>query len=169
MAAEGNPFSGVLFAGIMISPAGEPILLEFNVRFGDPETEVLMDLLGGDLAETLAEIAKGRLDPNALTRRSLHAIAVVMAASGYPAPPRTGDVIEGLEAAAAVPGVAVLHAGTRLDPSGGRVLSAGGRVLVVTATGPTLTAARDRAYQGVAAIRFAGMQVRTDIGHQALD
>jgi len=160
------PFSGVLFVGLMITPEGEPVVLEYNVRFGDPETEVLMDLLEGDFGETLAGAAAGRLDLSSTTRLPRHGIAVVLAAEGYPGRVRTGDVIEGLDDAAGMPGVTVLHAGTQRD--GDRVLTAGGRVLVVTATGDTLRGARDSAYQAVRAIHFAGMQVRRDIGARAL-
>jgi phosphoribosylamine--glycine ligase len=166
MDARGTPFTGALFAGLMIPPDGEPTVLEYNVRFGDPETEVLMDLLEGDFADALAGAAEGRLDPTLLARAPRHAIAVVLAAQGYPAKPRTGDVIEGLDDAALVPHVSVLHAGTRRE--GDLVLTAGGRVLVVTASGASLREARDSAYAGVAKIRFRGMQVRSDIAARAL-
>ena len=166
MVKLGVPFTGALFAGLMIAPDGALSVLEYNVRFGDPETEVLMGLLDGDFAEALAGAASGRLDPAALSRSARHGVAVVLAAEGYPGKPRTGDVIEGLTQAARVPGVNVIHAGTRRE--GGKVLTAGGRVLVVTATGPDLPAARDAAYEGVRAIRFRGMQVRRDIASRAL-
>lgn len=166
MREEGSPYRGALFAGLMITPAGEPMLLEHNVRFGDPETEVLMELFDGDVGELLAGAANGALDPASARVGSRHAMAVVLAAAGYPGTPRTGDAIEGLEAAARVGGVRVLHAGTRRD--GDRVLTAGGRVLVVTASGATLGEARERAYAAASAIRFDGMQLRRDIGHLAL-
>jgi phosphoribosylamine--glycine ligase len=160
------PFGGTLFAGVMVNRSGAPLALEYNVRFGDPEAEVLMDLLDGDFAEALAAASEGRLDPQMLTRSSRHALAVVLAAEGYPAAPRTGDVISGLEEAARIPGVAVLHAGTRRE--GNAVLTAGGRVLVVTATAETLAAARDAAYEAADLVRFRGKQFRRDIAAQAL-
>jgi phosphoribosylamine--glycine ligase len=166
MAKLGIPFTGVLFAGLMIGDDGGVTVLEYNVRFGDPETEVLMDLLDGDFGEALAGAAALRLDSGVLSRSSRHGVAVVLAAEGYPGKPRGGDVIEGLAEAARVPGVNVLHAGTRRE--GDRVLTAGGRVLVVTATGADLAAAREAAYEGVRAIRFRGMQVRRDIASRAL-
>jgi phosphoribosylamine--glycine ligase len=161
MVKLGIPFTGALFAGLMIADDGGITVLEYNVRFGDPETAVLMDLLDGDFGEALAGAAALRLDETVLSRSSRHAVAVVLAAEGYPGPPRGGDVIEGLAAAARVPHVNVLHAGTRRE--GDKVVTAGGRVLVVTGTGPSLTVARDAAYEGVRAIQFRGMQVRRDI------
>jgi phosphoribosylamine--glycine ligase len=166
LARRGTPFTGSLFAGVMIAPDGRPHVLEYNVRFGDPETEVLMELLDGDFAGALAGAAASSLDPALLARRAKSVIAVVLAAEGYPGKPRTGDVIEGLDAALRIPGVGVLHAGTRRD--GDRVVTAGGRVLVVTAAADTLRDARDVAYEGVRAIRFRGMQVRGDIAARAL-
>ncbi|HEX7668795.1 MAG TPA: phosphoribosylamine--glycine ligase [Polyangiaceae bacterium] len=166
MANEGMPYRGVLFAGIMVTPAGEPYLLEFNVRFGDPETQVLMSILDGDLAVALGSAARGALDPSALRVSSRHALCVVLAAPGYPGAPRISDPISGLGEAAASPGVAVYHAGTREEA--GRVLTAGGRVLGVTGTGDTLKDAHFRAYDAVARISFPGMQWRPDIGARAL-
>jgi phosphoribosylamine---glycine ligase len=166
LADQGTPFSGALFVGLMITPKGEPIVLEYNVRFGDPETEVLMELLDADLGEILSAAAHGRLDPSAVKIAPVHAVTVVLAAEGYPGKPRLGDEIEGLDRAAAVPGAHVLHAGTRRD--GGRVVTAGGRVLAVTARADSLRAARDTAYQAVDQIHFKGMQVRRDIGSRAL-
>jgi phosphoribosylamine--glycine ligase len=165
MAKLGIPFTGALFAGLMVTPDGGFTVLEYNVRFGDPETEVLMDLLDGDFGDALAGASTSKLDPAALVRTASHGVAVVLAAEGYPAKPRLGDVIEGLEEAARMPGVNVIHAGTRRD--GDQVVTAGGRVLVVTATGGDLRAARDAAYEGVRAIRFRGMQVRRDIAARA--
>src|SRR5258708_23303 len=166
LAAMGTPYTGTLFAGLMITPASQINVIEYNARFGDPETEVLMDLLEGDFGDALANVAASRLDPGVLKTSTRHAIAVVLASEGYPEKPRTGDAIEGLDEAARIPNVNVLHAGTRRE--GGRVLTAGGRVLVVTATGGTLREARDTAYEGVAAIRFRGMQFRRDIAWRAL-
>jgi phosphoribosylamine--glycine ligase len=166
MAAEGNPYVGALFAGLMVSPAGDPMLLEFNVRFGDPETQVLMQTLRGDLADALDSAARGELDANAIAPSGEHAVCVVLAAHGYPEKPRTGDAIAGLEQADELPGVRVFHAGTRL--AGERVETAGGRVLGVTATDATLAGAHARAYAAVERIRFDGMQYRRDIAARAL-
>jgi phosphoribosylamine--glycine ligase len=167
MRAEGNPFIGTLFAGIMVSPQGEPKVLEFNVRFGDPETQVLMGVIQGDLAELLVSAAQGRLDASALSVKDEHAICVVLAAHGYPGQVRKGDVITGVDAAEEDPNVRVIHAGTTLDANG-NLVTAGGRVLGVTASGLTLREAAERAYSAVAKIRFDGMQFRRDIGHRAL-
>jgi phosphoribosylamine--glycine ligase len=166
MRAEGRPFRGTLFAGLMISPEGEPFLLEHNVRFGDPETEALMAILDGDVAALLASVARGSLDEGAVRVSSRHALAVVMAAAGYPASPRAGDAITGLEAAAEIEGVVVNHAGTA--ERDGRIVTAGGRVLAVTATADTMREARERAYRAVDAIRFDGAHARRDIGASAL-
>jgi phosphoribosylamine--glycine ligase len=161
--AEGRPFRGVLFAGVMITPAGDPVLLEHNVRFGDPECEALMGLLEGDVAELLASAARGALRADAVrVAEGRHAIAVVLAARGYPGAPRTGDPIRGLEAAAAVEGVVVNHAGTA--ERDGQVVTAGGRVLAITATGGSLRDARERAYRAVQRIEFEGKVLRSDIG-----
>jgi len=164
MRAEGRPFRGVLFAGLMITPAGEPYLLEHNVRFGDPECEVLMALLDGDLGELLSSAARGALDAAAVTvAEDRHALALILAAAGYPASPRAGDAITGLDRAAAIEGVAVLHAGTERREDGA-VVTAGGRVLAVTATGASPAEARERAYRAAAEIHFEGKLFRRDIG-----
>jgi phosphoribosylamine--glycine ligase len=167
MKKAGTPYRGTLFAGIMVTEAGEPYLLEFNVRFGDPETQVLLAVLDGDLALALEGAARGALRGDQLRVSDRNALCVVVAAEGYPGAPRSGDAISGLEEAAAVPGVTLHHAGTRLE--GGRVMTAGGRVLGVTATGKTLAEARDRAYAAVGRIHFPGMQYRKDIGGRALE
>jgi len=166
MVADGHPFRGVLFAGLMIDEQGDFSLLEFNVRFGDPETQVLMAVLDGDVAEALAAAARGELRPELLQVSQDHAVCVVLAAGGYPEAPRTGDVISGLEAADAVPGVRVFHAGTRLRD--GQVVTAGGRVLGVTARGTTLAEAHARAYRAAESIAFEGRQFRRDIAARAL-
>jgi phosphoribosylamine---glycine ligase len=166
MAAEGRAFKGTLFAGIMVTPDQQVRLIEFNVRFGDPETQVLMATLEGDLAEALAAAARGRLDPTALSASGEHAVCVVLAAEGYPDTPRKGDVLEGLAEAATLPGVNVIHAGTALDAAG-RVVSAGGRVVGVTGRGATLKEAHKRAYHAVRKIGFSGMQYRRDIAGRA--
>ncbi len=166
MRAEGAPFKGTLFAGLMIASNGEAKVLEFNVRFGDPETQVLMAVVGGDLAELLVSAAQGRLDSSCVRRLDQHAICVVIAAHGYPGKVRSGDLIAGLDAAEGVEGTRVIHAGTKL--AGGKLLTSGGRVLGVTARGDSLRQAADRAYAAVARVEFDGMQYRRDIGHRAL-
>jgi len=166
MAADGHPFCGVLFAGLMITPQGELSLLEFNVRFGDPETQVLMAVLDGDLASALQAAARGELEPALLQVSSDHAVCVVLAAAGYPEASRTGAVISGLSAAAAVPGVQVFHASTSLRD--GSIVTSGGRVLSVTARGSSLAQAHARAYQAAELIQFEGRQFRHDIAARAL-
>ncbi|MBU6373216.1 MAG: phosphoribosylamine--glycine ligase [Alphaproteobacteria bacterium] len=167
LAAEGRPFRGVLFAGLMISPNG-PKLIEFNVRFGDPECQTLMRRLTSDLAPLLLACAEGRLSAaDAPTFGPGPCATIVMAAQGYPDTPLTGSVIRGVKEAAAAPGVAVFHAGTRADDDGA-LRAAGGRVLNVTATGPTLAEAVDRAYAGVDRIDWPGGFCRRDIGWRAL-
>jgi phosphoribosylamine--glycine ligase len=168
MIEAGTPFRGTLFANLMLVPNAPPTLFEVNVRFGDPETQVLMDLLGGDLFELLHGAARGRL-PSAVEAAAAsgqHAMCVILAAAGYPAAPRAGDPISGLQQAEALSGVRVYHAGT--VRSGEQTLTAGGRVLAVTGVGATLPAARDRAYAASALIEFAGKQFRADIGAAAL-
>jgi phosphoribosylamine--glycine ligase len=166
MAAEGSPFRGALYAGLMITPAGDISLIEFNVRFGDPETQVLMAVLDGDLATALVGAARGELRPELLEVSSDHALCVVLAASGYPEAPRTGDVIHGLTRAGAVPGVQIFHSGTK--QRGEELVTAGGRVLGVTARAPSLPEAQARAYEAAALIEFDGRQYRRDIGARAL-
>jgi phosphoribosylamine---glycine ligase len=166
MAGEGRPFRGTLFAGVMVTADEQVRLIEFNVRFGDPETQVLMATIEGDLADVLISAAQGRLDVGALQHGSRHAVCVVLAAQGYPDAPRKGDVISGLDSAAALPGVDVIHAGTALD-STGAVVSAGGRVLGVTASGATLSEAHQAAYRAAQKIHFSGMQYRRDIAGRA--
>ena len=166
LVARGIDYRGVLYAGLMLTASG-PKVLEFNVRFGDPETQVVVPRYDGNLCTLLAEVAAGALttvprfvaDP---------AVCVVLASEGYPEAPRVGDPITGLEAAAAVPGVSVFHAGTRGGPDAGAVVTSGGRVLGVTALGTTLEEARSRAYAGVARIDWPGMQYRTDIARAAV-
>jgi len=168
MRAEGRPFRGVLFVGLMIDRASSSFsVLEFNVRFGDPEACVLVPLVDGSLFDLLHSASIGamparteggvRVKPGA-------ALGVVMAAHGYPQKPRAGDAISGLDA---VRDARVYHAGTRLD--GERVVTSGGRVLCVTATGGDLRAARERAYEAVAKIHFDGEHHRTDIGARGLN
>ncbi|MFF7637101.1 phosphoribosylamine--glycine ligase [Kitasatospora sp. NPDC008050] len=163
---RGTPFSGLLYAGLALTSRGTRVI-EFNARFGDPETQVVLARLRTPLAGVLLAAANGTLAAQEPLRWDEGAaVTVVIAAQGYPAAPRSGDVIEGLEKAESADGtVHVLHAGTRTQD--GLVLSAGGRVLSVTATGADLTQARERAYAGVAEIRLEGSQHRTDIALRA--
>ncbi len=164
MAEEGSPFRGVLFVGLMID-RGAPRVVEFNVRFGDPETAVLVPMLDGDWLALLESSARGDLRGVKAGTKSGAALAVVMAAEGYPAKPTTGDPIEGLDAS--LPdGVFVLHAGTKIDSDA--VVTAGGRVVTVGAWGPSFDVARAAAYAAVAGIRFRGEHHRIDIGHRAM-
>ncbi|MET9650413.1 MULTISPECIES: phosphoribosylamine--glycine ligase [unclassified Streptomyces] len=164
---RGTPFQGLLYAGLAITGRGVRVI-EFNARFGDPETQVVLARLKTPLAGVLLNAANGTLDNEApLNWRDEAAVTVVVASHNYPGTPRTGDPIEGLDEVAAqdAPHAYVLHAGTRLD--GDAVVSAGGRVLSVTATGEDLTQARERAYAAVGRIRLDGSQHRTDIARKA--
>ncbi|MDQ3628359.1 MAG: phosphoribosylamine--glycine ligase [Actinomycetota bacterium] len=159
---RGVPFAGLLYAGLALTSRGVRVI-EFNARFGDPETQALLALLESSLGTLLHAAATGRLHEVAAPRfRRGAAVAVVVAAAGYPGTPRSGDLIGGLDEADAIEGVDVIHAGTSTADDG-RVLSAGGRVLAVTARGDDLEQARKRAYAGIALIDLAGAQVRTDI------
>lgn len=162
---DGIPFCGVLYAGLMLTKEG-PKILEYNCRFGDPETQVILPRLENDLAEVLLAACDGKLGGVELRWKRDAAVCVVMASGGYPGDYRKGDAITGLDDAAKCEGVQVFHAGTTLKQD--RVLTSGGRVLGVTAMGSTLRVAVDRAYAGVGRIRFEGMQFRTDIAHRAL-
>ena len=162
--ARGIVYRGVLYAGIMLTPSG-PKMLEYNVRFGDPECQVVVPRLTSDLATLLAEAAAGRISSDP-TFTSDARVTVVCASEGYPQSPRTGDRIEGLDVARRIDGVDVYCAGVRTDDAG-HLVTGGGRVLNVCGTGPTLAAARDRAYQGVAAISWPGMLHRSDIAATA--
>jgi phosphoribosylamine---glycine ligase len=161
MEREGRPFKGILYAGLMLTQAG-PMLLEFNVRLGDPEAQVLMMRLMSDLLPALIAARDGVLKSVDLRWHAEHALCVVMAARGYPDEPERGSEIRGLGAAARDPKVKVFHAGTRSD--GERLLADGGRVLGVTATGQDLAAARDRAYDAVDLIDWPQGFCRRDIG-----
>jgi phosphoribosylamine---glycine ligase len=165
LTARGVDYRGVLYAGLMLTPEG-PKVLEYNARFGDPETQVVLPRLRSDLAELLAGAAAGRLGPDPVFDEGA-AVTVVCAAEGYPAAPRTGDAIDGLTAAAALPGVEVFCAGVAAGPDGS-LRTAGGRVLAVTGLAGTLTEARARAYAGVAAVGWPGMHARTDIALAAV-
>jgi phosphoribosylamine--glycine ligase len=162
---RGIDYRGVLYAGLMLTPEG-PKMIEYNVRFGDPECEVVVPRLASDLAQHCLEVAHGALETTPVAIADA-AITVVLAAEGYPKSARTGDVIEGLARAAAVDGVTVFHAGTATNDAG-EIVTAGGRVLSVTAVAPTFADARTRAYQAVDAISWPGMHVRRDIGAQAV-
>ncbi|MDG2160286.1 MAG: phosphoribosylamine--glycine ligase [Acidimicrobiales bacterium] len=157
---RGIDYRGVLYCGLMFTPDG-PRVLEYNVRFGDPETQVVLPRLTSDLGELLAGAAGGRLGPEP-TFDDGAAVAVVCASEGYPASPRTGDRIAGLDAASDMADVTVFAAGVGADPDGGLV-TAGGRVLTVTGRGPTVDDARRRAYEAVAGIAWPGMCHRTDV------
>ena len=166
MADAGTPFTGVLFAGLMLTRDG-PMLIEYNCRFGDPECQVLMARVKGDFAGLLHAAATGRLaDAAAPSFTDDAALCMVMAAEGYPGSPRTGGRIDGIAAAEAA-GATVFHAGTKVDDTG-TLVAAGGRVLGVTATGPDIKAAHDRAYAAVAAIDFPTGFCRSDIGWRAV-
>ena len=164
MAARGSPFKGVLFAGLMLTASG-PQLIEFNVRFGDPETQAILSRLDEDLLALLDATARGTLRDGAVRFRPEVAVAVVMAARGYPDAPVKGTEIRGLDRVAALPGVTLFQAGTRRD--GGRILADGGRVLTVTGLGSAAAEARSRAYAGVAALDWPEGFCRRDIGATA--
>ena len=166
MARRGTPFRGVLFAGLMLTGDGAK-LIEFNVRFGDPECQALMLRLRSDLLAALVAACDGELADFDLRWEKEPSLVVVMAAEGYPGAPRKGTEIRGLERAAQVPGVQVFHAGTARRDEGALVAD-GGRVLAVAATGATLRAARDAAYAAVDAIDWLGGFCRRDIGWRAL-
>ena len=166
MKARQTPFRGVLFAGLMLTAEG-PKLIEHNVRFGDPECQVLMLRLMSDLVPAMLACCDGMLKNFDLRWYADAALTVVMAAKGYPGDYARGSPIEGLEAAAAVEGVQIFHAGTKA--AGGRILANGGRVLNVAALGKTVAEARARAYQAVDRIRWVEGFCRRDIGHRALE
>jgi phosphoribosylamine--glycine ligase len=165
LAQDGNPYVGFLYAGLMIAADGTPNVLEFNCRFGDPETQPILARLESDFVELCEAAVHGRLDGIAPQWDSRAAVGVVMAAGGYPGTYATGDVIKGLDAAARLPGK-VFHAGTlRRD---GEVVTAGGRVLCAVGLGDTVKAAQTQAYRLVDAIHWNLVQYRRDIGHRAI-
>ncbi len=166
MARRGMPFRGFLFAGLMLTADGAK-LIEFNARFGDPECEVLLLKLKSDLLPALQAACDGELRDFDLRWHDKAAVAVVMAARGYPEAPESGSVIRGLDEAGTVPNVTVFHAGTKADADG-TVRAAGGRVLTVSATGATIAEARNAAYRAVAAIDWPEGFCRKDIGWRAL-
>ena len=168
MAADGIPFSGFLYAGLMIDVAGKPRTLEFNCRMGDPETQPIMARIKSDMVEVFEHALAGTLDSAEIEWDRRTALGVVLAAAGYPESPRKGDLIEGLPAQGNEFGddCFVFHAGTAAD--GERTVTAGGRVLCVTALGDSVKIAQARAYRAVESLRFDGMQYRRDIGHRAI-
>jgi phosphoribosylamine--glycine ligase len=159
-------YKGILYAGLMLTADGIRVL-EFNCRFGDPETQCVLPRIEGDLLPAMQACAEGRLQPDMITWKQDHGVVVVMAAGGYPGRYNKGDEITGLDKASAMEDVTVFHAGTRLDDAG-RVVTSGGRVLGVTALGPTLEEAVSRAYAAVDTIHFKDALVRRDIAHRAL-
>ncbi len=161
MAAEGSPFRGFLYVGLMLTADG-PKVIEFNVRLGDPEAQVILSLVDEPLLPLLAAAARGDLRPSAIAIRRETRVAVVIASRGYPDSSESGCAIAGVDAAAAIPGVAVYHAGTAMRD--GRLVTAGGRVLTVVGRGVDYVEAAVRAYVGVLQISFDGMQYRRDIG-----
>lgn len=165
MAAQGHPFKGVLYAGLMFTPHG-PMVLEYNVRFGDPECQPLMARLQSDLVEIMLACVQGRLRPELVRFSPEPSCCVVMAAKGYPQSYPKGMEISGLHEAAKCPGVTVFHAGTTTD--GQKIRTSGGRVLGVTALGTSLAQARETAYAGVEAISFENAYYRSDIANKGL-
>jgi phosphoribosylamine--glycine ligase len=165
MKTMGSPYKGVLFAGLMITEDG-PKLIEYNARFGDPETQVLMLRLMSDLLPALIASRDGQLKNFDLRWYPDAALTVVMAAKGYPGEYKRGSVIEGLDEAAKVEGVEVFHAGTKSE--GGKILANGGRVLNVSARGKSVGEARARAYQAIERIKWPDGFCRRDIGWQAV-
>jgi phosphoribosylamine---glycine ligase len=165
MAAEETPFVGVLYCGLMMTARG-PQVLEFNARFGDPETQALLVRLESDLLDALEACVDGRLAETQLRWNSGASACVVASSAGYPGSYKTGIPISGLSSAAQIPSVQVFHSGT--SQLGGQIVTAGGRVLGVTAAGDSLKEALARAYQAMAEVEFEGMYYRRDIGHRAL-
>jgi phosphoribosylamine---glycine ligase len=167
MRAEGHPYRGFLYCGLMLTPSG-PKVIEFNVRFGDPEAQVLLPLIEGNLTEMLAAAAAGDVRRGHTVRLAdACTVGVVLASGGYPDAYQSGKPIAGLEEAAALPQVRLFHAGTALADDG-QLVTAGGRVMTVVARGHDYAEAMARAYQAVDCIRFEGMHVRRDIGAKAM-
>jgi phosphoribosylamine--glycine ligase len=167
MAGEGRPYTGCLYVGLMLTPQG-PKVVEYNARFGDPETQVILPLYEGDFAELLLAACDGRIASLAPVVPGFgSAVCVVLASGGYPDAYRTGQAIRGIDAAEATPGVVVFHAGTKLEAD--RLVTAGGRVLGVTAVyGASLRETISQAYAAAERIQFDGMHYRRDVGHKAL-
>ncbi len=163
LARRGIEFRGVLYAGLMLTGDG-PKVLEFNVRFGDPETQAILPRLDSDLVELMLACASGALDRQQLRWKEDRAVTVILASAGYPLSSSKGDVIEGLDADGQLEGVEVFHAGTAEEE--GRLVTAGGRVLAISALAPTFTEARRKAYTAADKVRFEGMQLRRDIAEE---
>ena len=164
---DGMPYTGFLYAGIMVAPDGTPNVLEFNCRFGDPETQPIMMRLQSDLTELCEAALEGRLDKIKAKWDERAALGVVLAAGGYPDTVRKGDVIQGLDDAAKMPGK-VFHAGTSLDEAG-NVVTNGGRVLCAVGLGTNVREAKSQAYELADVIHWSGMQYRRDIGYRAVE
>jgi phosphoribosylamine---glycine ligase len=165
MRAEGTEYRGFLYVGLMLTCAG-PKVIEFNVRFGDPEAQAVMPLIDGDLLPLLISAADGRLSSGALRMKDAVSVAVVIASGGYPGPVKNGVPIRGLDQAERVNGVTIFHAGTAVKDN--HIVTNGGRVLTVVGTGTDYHQARERAYEAAARISFDGIQYRRDIGLKAL-
>jgi phosphoribosylamine--glycine ligase len=165
MRAEGTEYRGFLYAGLMMTAAG-PKVIEYNVRFGDPEAQAVMPLIDGELLPLLAAAADGDLGDRRVAIKNAVSVGVVLASAGYPGPVTSGVPITGLYPASQLPGVTIFHSGTALADK--RIVTAGGRVLTIVGTGGTYQEAIDRAYEAVALISFEGMQYRRDIGRKAL-
>jgi phosphoribosylamine---glycine ligase len=166
LASDGLPYTGFLYAGIMVAPDGTPNVLEFNCRLGDPETQPVLMRLTSDLTQLCEAALAGRLDREQVQWDPRPALGVVLAAAGYPDSVRKGDLIEGLDTAARLPGK-IFHAGTRLE--GTRVVTSGGRVLCAVGLGANVAAAQRAAYALAQVVRFTGMQLRHDIGYRAIE
>jgi len=166
LAQEGTPYLGFLYAGVMIHPDGTPNVLEFNCRFGDPETQPILARMRSDLTALCDAALDGQLAGVEVQWDPRAAVGVVLAAGGYPDTVRKGDVIHGLDAAAKLPGK-IFHAGTALNEAG-KVVTSGGRVLCAVGLGATVRAAQKQAYELVGAVCWEGMQYRKDIGFRAI-
>ncbi len=166
MAAEGTPYTGFLYAGCMIDPEGNPKTLEFNCRFGDPETQPIMMRLQSDLVELVEAALAGKLDTTTADWDNRAAVGVVMAAANYPEEPRKGDIITGIPAAEAN-GAKVFQAGT--SQQGEQIVTNGGRVLCITALGDSVSLAQQAAYRALNQVRFDGAFYRSDIGYRAIE
>ncbi|MCV2509159.1 MAG: phosphoribosylamine--glycine ligase, partial [Neisseriaceae bacterium] len=164
MQKEGHPFTGFLYAGLMIDSNGDPYTVEFNCRFGDPETQPIMSRLETDIVDLLEAACDGRLDKSIIGWDSRTAVGVVLAAENYPQSPKKGDVIQGLEKANQI--AKVFHAGTALKD--GKIVTNGGRVLCVVGLGNGIEEAKQKAYAAIKEIHFDGMQYRTDIADKAV-
>jgi phosphoribosylamine--glycine ligase len=167
MANEGTPYRGVLYAGLMMTKNG-PFVLEYNCRFGDPEAQAILPRLKSDLLQVLAEIASGGLQTSKLEWHERACLSVVMASAGYPGFYKKGFMIEGLPSVGQKENILIFHAGTTLNPQG-QFITAGGRVLNVTALGENLRQAYNRVYEVMGQIKFEGSFYRRDIGRRALE